>query len=44
MIDLLMDVVATEGPAAVHGLFARGKSLMVEVLARDEESRVARIP
>ncbi|MBR4188938.1 MAG: aminotransferase class I/II-fold pyridoxal phosphate-dependent enzyme [Kiritimatiellae bacterium] len=44
MIDLLMDVVATEGPAAVHGLFVRGKSLMVEVLARDEESRVARIP
>ena len=44
MIDLLLDVVATEGPPAVHGLFVRGKTLLVEVLARDEESRVTRIP
>lgn len=43
MIDLLLDVVATEGAGAVHGLFVRGKSLMVEVLNRDEEGRVQRV-
>ena len=40
MIDLVLDVVATEGPDAVHGLFTRGKKHFVEVLNRDEESRV----
>ena len=43
MIDLVLDVVATEGAGAVHGLFVRGKSLMVEVLNRDEEDRVQRV-
>ena len=40
MIDLVLDVVATEGPDAVHGLFTRGKKHFVEVLNRDEEIRV----
>ena len=43
MIDLLLDVVATEGAGAVHGLFVRGKALMVEVLDRAEEGRVQRV-
>ena len=43
MIDLVLDVVATEGAGAVHGLFVRGRSLMVEVLNRDEEGRVQRV-
>lgn len=37
MIDLLLDVVATEGPGAVHDLFVRGKTLLVEDLSRAEE-------
>lgn len=42
MIDLINDVIATEGVAAVHGLFAHGKRVYVEVLNRDEELRVTR--
>jgi len=42
MIRLVKDVIATEGPAAVHGLFCRGghAPYLVEVLNRDEEARV----
>jgi arginine decarboxylase len=43
MIELIRDVVETEGPAAVHGLFTRGKKYFVEVLNKDEENRVLRI-
>ena len=43
MIELIEDVVATEGPDAVHGLFARGKKYFVEVLNKDEEGRVLRL-
>ena len=42
MIQLIKSVIATEGVAAVHGLFCRGGHApwMVEVLNRDEENRV----
>ncbi len=40
MIELIEDVIATEGAGAVHGLFVRGKKYFVEVLNRDEEVRV----
>ena len=43
MIELIEDVIATEGPAAVHGLFVRGRSHLVEVLNKDEENRVQRL-
>lgn len=43
MIELIEDVIKTEGIAAVHGIFARGKKLFVEVLNKDEESRVLKI-
>ena len=43
MIDLIKDVIATEGPGAVHGLFVRGRRTLIEVLNRDEESRVEHI-
>ena len=43
MIELIRDVVETEGPAAVHGLFTRGKKYFVEVLNTDEENRVLRL-
>lgn len=42
MIALVEDVIATEGPGAVHGLFSRGKRHFVEVLNRDEEARSVR--
>ena len=42
MIRLIQDVIASEGPAAVHGLFCRGghAPYYVEVLNRDEEKRL----
>ena len=40
MIELIQDVIANEGPDAVHGLFARGTKYYVEVLNKDEENRV----
>ncbi len=43
MIELIRDVIETEGPDAVHGLFARGKKYFVEVLNKDEENRVLRL-
>lgn len=43
MIDLIEDVIATEGADAVHGIFSRGKRYFVEVLNKDEESRVQSI-
>lgn len=43
MIELIEDVIATEGVAAVHGIFARGKKYFVEVLNKDEENRVLRL-
>ena len=45
MIRLIRDVIATDGADAVHGLFCRGghAPYFVEVLNRDEESRVASI-
>ena len=43
MIALIEDVIATEGANAVHGLFTRGRRHFVEVLNRDEESRVRQI-
>lgn len=44
MIQLILDVIRREGLDAVHGLFTRGKKPFVEVLNRDEEHRVCRIP
>ena len=43
MIRLIKDVIATDGPGAVHGLFCRGghAPYLVEVLNRDEEARSA---
>ena len=45
MIRLVNDVIASDGPNAVHGLFCRGghAPYLVEVLNRDEESRVRMI-
>jgi len=45
MVRLVKDVIATDGADAVHGLFCRGghAPFFVEVLNRDEESRVARV-
>ena len=42
MIRLIRDVIASDGPDAVHGLFCRGghAPYFVEVLNRDEETRV----
>ena len=42
MIRLIRDVIASDGPDAVHGLFCRGghAPYFVEVLNRDEENRV----
>ena len=42
MVRLVLEVIATEGVGAVHGLFCRGghAPYFVEVLNRDEESRV----
>ena len=42
MIRLIQDVVAADGPDAVHGLFCRGghAPYLVEVLNHDEEARV----
>ncbi len=44
MIDLIQSVIDTEGPGAVHGSFVRGRRVMVEVLNREDEDRVQRIP
>lgn len=44
MIDLIQDVIDTDGARAVHGLFTRGKKVLVEVLNKDEEDRVLRLP
>ncbi len=43
MVHLIEDVIASEGPGAVHGLFCRGEHApyYVEVLNRDEERRFA---
>ena len=43
MIELIEDVIKTEGAAAVHGIFARGKKYFIEVLNKDEENRVLRL-
>ncbi len=45
MIRLIQNVIATEGPDAVHGLFCRGghAPYCVEVLNKDEEGRVRRL-
>ena len=45
MIRLILDVIASDGPGAVHGLFCRGghAPYLVEVLNKDEESRVRRL-
>ena len=45
MIRLVKDVIASEGPDAVHGLFCRGghAPFLVEVLNRDEEQRSGRL-
>ena len=45
MIQLVRDVIATDGADAVHGLFCRGAHApyFVEVLNRDEETRVTRL-
>ena len=42
MIRLIRDVIASDGPDAVHGLFCRGghAPYLVEVLDKDEEARV----
>ena len=42
MIRLIRDVIASDGPDAVHGLFCRGghAPYFVEVLNKDEETRV----
>ncbi len=44
MIDLIHEVIRTEGPAAVHGLFCRGNHApyYVEVLNREEETRLTK--
>lgn len=44
MIDLIEDVIARDGPDAIHGLFVRGRRCFVEVLNKDEEHRVMRLP
>ena len=43
MIRLILDVIASDGPGAVHGLFCRGghAPYLVEVLNKDKETRVA---
>lgn len=45
MVRLIRNVIASEGVDAVHGLFCRGghAPYFVEVLNRDEESRVRRL-
>ena len=45
MIRLILDVIASDGPDAVHGLFCRGghAPYLVEVLNKDEEIRCCRI-
>ena len=45
MIRLILDVIASDGPGAVHGLFCRGghAPYLVEVLNKDEESLVRRL-
>ena len=45
MIRLVKDVISSEGPDAVHGLFCRGRHApyLVEVLNHDEERRVRHI-
>lgn len=43
MIELIEDVIKTEGVDAVHGIFSRGKKYFVEVLNKDEEGRVEKI-
>lgn len=45
MIRLVRDVIAADGPGAVHGLFCRGghAPYLVEVLNTDEEARVRRL-
>ena len=45
MIALVKSTIASDGPAAVHGLFCRGghAPYYVEVLNKDEESRVCRL-
>lgn len=45
MIRLVLDVIASDGPGAVHGLFCRGghAPYLVEVLNKDEEGRVRRL-
>lgn len=45
MIKLIQDVIASDGPDAVHGLYCRGghAPFMVEVLNKDEEERCHKV-
>ncbi|MCQ2389673.1 MAG: beta-eliminating lyase-related protein [Kiritimatiellae bacterium] len=45
MVKLVLDVIASEGVDAVHGLFCRGghAPYFVEVLNKDEEARVRKL-
>ena len=45
MIRLIRDVIASDGPGAVHGLYCKGghAPFLVEVLNRDEEARVCHL-
>ena len=45
MVKLVQGIIASEGPAAVHGLFCRGghAPYYVEVLNRDEEKRIEKV-
>lgn len=43
MIQLIRTILQQEGAEAIHGLFIRGKQVMIEVLNRDEEDRVCRL-
>ena len=45
MIRLIHDVIASDGPEAVHGLFCRGghAPYLVEVLNKDEETRCRKV-
>jgi arginine/lysine/ornithine decarboxylase len=43
MIQLIRTILQQAGAEAIHGLFIRGKQVMIEVLNRDEEDRVCRL-
>ncbi len=43
MIDLVLDVIDKEGHEAVHGLFVRGKTILIEVLTHAEEAELKQL-